>query len=120
MVPGDPSPPRSAASQDGRAVDRWSTTMSECFLLRVDPALGSRQLDGHVRQGHSHRRAIRRTAMVRRKKEWASVFVAFPGRADELRLGRSATMVDEILDPVVAADVQIPGISGRVASLRGI
>src|SRR5262249_3697553 len=86
-------------------------------LLRFDPALGSRQLDGHVREGHSHWRAVRRTAMFRRKKERAGFLVALPARADELRLLLSATMVDEPLHPVVVPDVQVPGIARRVAAL---
>src|SRR5262245_17664612 len=93
---------------------------AEVLLLRVDPALGSHQLDGYVREGHSHRRAIRRTAMVRRKKEWAGLLVALPARANELRLLLSATMVDEFLDPVVVPDVQVPGIARRVAALRRV
>src|SRR5262249_3568211 len=47
----------------GGLLSGWhgSTVRRRRLLLRVDPAVGSRQLDSHVRQGHSHRRAICRS-----------------------------------------------------------
>src|SRR5262245_9244701 len=109
-----PKPSRASSRSSTRGSDGTSPRF---FLLRVDPAVGSRQLDGYLRQGDSHGRAIRRTAMVRRKKERAGFLVALPGRTNELRLLLSATMVDEVLDPVVVPDVQVPSIARRVAAL---
>src|SRR5262245_18653946 len=68
------------------------------FLLRVHPLIGSRHLDGHIRKENSRRLAVRRTAMVRREKDRASLLVARPGSGDIAWLLGSAPMINKLRD----------------------
>src|SRR5882762_7417993 len=58
--------------------------------------------------------------MVRRDKERSSFLVALPRCDDGAWLLRPAAVVDELLDAVIFADVEVPGIAGRVTAVRGI
>src|ERR1700747_362165 len=91
------------------------------FLLRVHPSVRPRYLDGHIRKENSRRLAVRRSAMVRREEQRASLLVARPGGCDVARLLRSTAMIDELHDSPIRSDVKVPGVSRRVATnLSGI
>src|SRR5262249_5939490 len=90
------------------------------FLLGVDPAVGPRQLDGHIRERHPHGRAISAPGRFGGKRGGAGLFVAPPRGEHERGFIPPATMIDEILDSVVVPDVKVPSISRRVAALRRI
>src|ERR1700756_2779296 len=91
------------------------------FLLRVHPSVRPRYLDGHIRKENSRRASVRRSAMVCREKQRASLLVARPGGCDVARFFRSAAMIDELHDSPIRPDVKIPSVSWRVAAhLSGI
>src|SRR5215467_9949555 len=89
-------------------------------LLRVNPGVRSRQLGRDVRKEDPQRLAVRRTAVFRRDEERTSLLVALPRRGDDARLLRPAAVVDHLLDAVVFADVEVPGVAGRVTAFRRI
>src|SRR5712664_767668 len=86
------------------------------FLLRVHPSVRPRYLDGHIREENSRRLAVRRSAMVRREEQRASLLVARPSGCDVARWFGSATMINELLDSPIRPDVKIPSVSRRVAT----
>src|SRR2546428_10864332 len=93
---------------------------SRLFLLRVHPGTGARQLDSHIRKEKPEGPSVRRTAVVCRDKERAGFLVALPRCDDDARLLGPAAVVDELLDAVVFADVEVPGVAGGVTDIRGI
>src|SRR6266851_3970096 len=86
------------------------------FLLRVHPSVRPRYLDGHIRKENSRRLAVRRSAVVRREEQRASLLVARPGGCDVARWFGSAAMIDELHDSPIRPDVKIPSVSRRVAT----
>src|SRR6266403_1672775 len=86
------------------------------FLLRVHPSVRPRYLDGHIRKEDSRRLAVRRSAVVRREEQRASLLVARPGGCDVARWFGSAAMIDELHASPIRPDVKIPSVSRRVAT----
>src|ERR1700747_3543390 len=86
------------------------------FLLRTHPSVRPRYLDGHIRKENSRRLAVRRSAMVRREEQRASLLVARPGGCDVAWWFGSAAMIDELHASPIRPDVKIPSVSRRVAT----
>src|ERR1700756_32332 len=86
------------------------------FLLRVHPSVRPRYLYGHIGKENSRRLAVRRSAMVRREEQRASLLVARPSGCDVARWFGSPAMIDELPDSPIRPDVKIPSISRRVAT----
>src|SRR5260370_3090531 len=93
----------------------WTQSAAR-FLFRVHPRVRPRQLDGYIRKENSRRLAVRRSAMVRREEQRASLLVASPGGCDVARWFGSAAMIDELHDSPIRPDVKIPSVSRRVAT----
>src|SRR5713226_4685879 len=93
----------------------WTQSAAR-FLLRVHPRVRPRQLDGHIRKENSRRLGVRRSAMVRREEQRASLLVACPGGCDVSRWFGYAAMINELYDSPIRPDVKIPSVSRRVAT----
>src|SRR5215510_7685185 len=58
--------------------------------------------------------------MLGREQNWTCLLVACPSCEDAAgRLG-PATVIDKVHDAVVCTNVEVPGVAGRVAAIRGI
>src|SRR5258708_19554865 len=93
----------------------WTQSAAR-FLFRVHPRVRPRQLDGYIRKENSRRLAVRRSAMVRREEQRASLLVASPGGFDVARGFGSAAMIDELHDSPIRPHLKIPSISPPLAT----
>src|SRR5438132_1031378 len=96
--------------------DHCVTGVQTCAL----PIFRARQLDSHIRKEKPEGPSVRRTAVVYRDKKRAGFLIALPRCDDDARLLGPAAVVDELLDAVVFADVEVPGVAGGVTDIRGI
>src|SRR5215468_1437014 len=53
-------------------------------------------------------------------KQGTGLFIALPRSGIKTGEPLSGTVVDELLEALVFADVELPGVAGRVATLRGV
>ena len=104
--------------------DPWVHLHVEQSLAMLTARSSSRlipHLNRHIRKEDSHGLSVPRCPLViGGKKQWAGLFIALPRSRIEARESLSGTVVDEFLESLVFANVEFPGVAGRVAALRRV
>src|SRR5262249_22924876 len=88
--------------------------------LRVYPVGRTDQSGGDVREPDAHRLAVGHPALLQGDEERPNHPLVTPGHDDGARLDRSPVAKVQLPDPAVIADEERPGVTRRVATLRGI
>src|SRR4051812_37228416 len=85
--------------------------------LRADPVFRSRHLDRHIREEDVQRVVVGLALMIQGEEQRSGLFVIGPGRNDGAGLLRSPAVIDELLHATIGADIDVPGVTWRIAAV---
>src|SRR5262249_22047575 len=105
-----------------RRLTPWQAPRCSCEVSRysagADPLFGSRHFHRNIRKENPQGLSISLPLVIGGEEQRPGLLVVLPRRDVNAREAGTGPVVNDFLESLVLADVQLPGIAGRVATLR--